>query len=898
MKHFKNLELTAGAILASLAGSSLASANHSATAHASTTVVSKDNTNAEDKSQATKKDESKTLSFSTASAEANAKNVNRGDTGTSPLKATADSDVPLSPSDAKAQINNVNKSDEKKNFDQAVDEAKKTDGIQVIQDANVKHQASKTSEIDVKKDYQDQADTIKKQVEVQKQKLADYNTKKQAYDKNRQDFINELKQEGLWQEGTTDLSKLGQKLSIQSETQAKVSAQLLQNVGTINGNALTFTDTNAIKGDFLHLSYSNLKNSSYNGKAINEITIDFSDKKTSGAINSSLTWGNDPTDGWWYNGCSGVTATIKLFDVNGKQISITNDAPAYISPGSLNHDLGGKVETVQLYSNGKGIKIPESSVNVHDGNILYSDKANWIGDSGKEWGERYAQISPDSMSMAKNIWGNEIATKYQHWDGSSSDTPERIFGCGLYQVEGNEIKLRSYIDNDADGLAPSVWFTWSTTVPQTSFDAEGPQKPTTTVHYHDNEIQVPASITVKYVDQDTSKEIPDTQFEQKGNEGDNITYTTADTISKLQLQGYTLVSDDFTGKAGNKLSEDNNGKTYVVTLKKQSQDKPSTPETKDGTQTYHFVDKNTGKVLTTDKVGGKVGEDVSVSLKVPDGYHLVEGQTVPTSANIKDKDNPINILVEKDPTPAKPSTPETKDGTQTYHFVDKNTGKVLTTDKVGGKVGEDVSVSLKVPDGYHLVEGQTVPTSANIKDKDNPINILVEKDPTPAKPSTPETKDGTQTIHIIDKKTGNVLTTVVKGGKIGENIPVSLKVPKGYHLVQGQKLPTSVNIKDKDNAINVYVEKDEAKPTVTTPSNNNNSKATPAPVENTKAPATIANASVKAPSASVANNTSAPAQQATLPQTGNSSSTAGIVAGSTLLATMATLGIAYRKRKN
>lgn len=68
--------------------------------------------------------------------------------------------------------------------------------------------------------------------------------------------------------------------------------------------------------------------------------------------------------------------------------------------------------------------------------------------------------------------------------------------------------------------------------------------------------------------------------------------------------------------------------------------------------------------------------------------------------------------------------------------------------------------------------------------------------------------------------------------------------------------------------------------------------------ENTKAPATIANASVKAPSASVANNTSAPAQQATLPQTGNSSSTAGIVAGSTLLATMTTLGIAYRKRKN
>lgn len=471
-----------------------------------------------------------------------------------------------------------------------------------------------------------------------------------------------------------------------------------------------------------------------------------------------------------------------------------------------------------------------------------------------------------------------------------------------------------------------------------------------------------AYLTVKYVDQDTGKEIPNTEFKQDGHEGDAITYSTADTIKKLQSEGYTVVSDEFTGKAGSKLTAENNGKTYVVTVKKQTpevkngkqtinfiekktgntlttvtvegkvgsdvtttlkvpngyhliegqsvpsfvnikdkndpiniyvaKDEPVTPVEKDGTQTYNFVDKTTGKVLTTDKVNGKVGKDVSVSLKVPEGYHLVEGETLPTSANIKDKDNPVNIYVEKD----KPVTPTEKDGSQTYHFVDKTTGKVITTDKVSGKVGKDVSVSLKVPDGYHLVEGETLPTSVSIKDSDNPVNIYVEKDE--AKPSTPETKDGKQTIHIIDKKTGNYLTTVVKGGKIGEDVPVSLKVPAGYHLIKGQKLPTSVNIKDKDNAINVYVEKDEAKPAVTTPSKNNNSKATPAPVENAKAPANIANASVKAPSAPVANNTPAPAQQATLPQTGNSRSTAGIVAGSTLLATMATLGIAYKKRKN
>src|SRR5699024_1356380 len=157
---------------------------------------------------------------------------------------------------------------------------------------------------------------------------------------------------------------------------------------------------------------------------------------------------------------------------------------------------------------------------------------------------------------------------------------------------------------------------------------------------------------------------------------------------------------------GSKLSADNNGKTYVVTVKKQA------PEVKNGKQTINFIEKKTGNTLTTVTVEGKVGSDVTTTLKVPKGYHLIEGQTVPSFVNIKDKNDPINIYVEKD----EPTTPVEKDGSQTYNFVDKTTGKVLTTDKVSGKVGKDVSVSLKVPDGYHLVEGETIPTSVSIKD--------------------------------------------------------------------------------------------------------------------------------------------------------------------------------------
>lgn len=73
MKHLKNFELTAGAILAGLAGSNVATANHSATAHA-TTVVSKDSSKTDTKQN----DGSKTLNITTAKAEADAKSKNGG----------------------------------------------------------------------------------------------------------------------------------------------------------------------------------------------------------------------------------------------------------------------------------------------------------------------------------------------------------------------------------------------------------------------------------------------------------------------------------------------------------------------------------------------------------------------------------------------------------------------------------------------------------------------------------------------------------------------------------------------------------------------------------------------------------------------------------------------------
>ena len=300
-------------------------------------------------------------------------------------------------------------------------------------------------------------------------------------------------------------------------------------------------------------------------------------------------------------------------------------------------------------------------------------------------------------------------------------------------------------------------------------------------------------------------------------------------------------------------------------------------KTQNGTQTFNFVDKATNKTVGTSKVNGEVGKDVPVSLKVPNGYKLVAGQKVPTSANIKDKDNPINILVEKD------ANPERKDGTQTIRFIDKATGKPVSKSTVGGKVGDNIAVDPKVPDGYELVPGQTLPKNVDIKATDTPIDIQVQKKGDNDKNKKP----AQQTYQFIDQNGNKVVGTAVVKGNEGDHVPVTLKVPKGYHLVPGQKLPTVADLKATDKPIKILVAKDGTDGNGNADSGINGKNGKP----------NKGNAGNNNAGNNGAGNGNGGNGVASLPQTGNSKSNAGILAGSALVATMASLGIAYNKKK-
>ena len=92
------------------------------------------------------------------------------------------------------------------------------------------------------------------------------------------------------------------------------------------------------------------------------------------------------------------------------------------------------------------------------------------------------------------------------------------------------------------------------------------------------------TLTVRYLDQDKDMtEIEGTGSSIGGNYGDTINYSTQPTIDELIKKGYELVSDGFTGKAGEVFGDDNKGQTYDVVLKhgitEYTPENPGNPDT-------------------------------------------------------------------------------------------------------------------------------------------------------------------------------------------------------------------------------------------------------------------------------------------------------------------------------
>lgn len=367
-------------------------------------------------------------------------------------------------------------------------------------------------------DMQKQADEIQKKIST--------------YVEKRNEFIQGLKEQGIYKDGDVDPTTLAQHLILQSEPQARSEYEIRDNKGkwiTADKNdvvtvtrdpnapfvndpnnpsvnpayAVHLKNNNQVTGPIIQITYTNLKNSEYDGKPLGKIVETFSDVHATDINDSeaALYISTNPTNGWLYTDCDGVTATIQLYDNQDDPQPIKIDSSAYVSVSSLNSNgltftsngetiIKGRTEAAQLLSKGSAMSIPESSVQVFPGNKVFSPSDNedllynktHNKDQINYWGKFFApreadwnKLSPDQQEDEIQKVGNYVINNYSDWDNTGS---RKIFGSALYKVEENPIVIRSYVIRNSSNPIRGYWFTYSTTVPQTSFDAIN------TINYH------------------------------------------------------------------------------------------------------------------------------------------------------------------------------------------------------------------------------------------------------------------------------------------------------------------------------------------------------------------------------------------------------------------------------
>ena len=306
-----------------------------------------------------------------------------------------------------------------------------------------------------------------------------------------------------------------------------------------------------------------------------------------------------------------------------------------------------------------------------------------------------------------------------------------------------------------------------------------PETPTVTPSDPGKDTQVvynkqDGSLTVKYVDQDSNNAVLETK-DLSGKYGDQITYTTADTIKSLEDKGYVLVSDGFTGKAGSEFSDSNNGKTYLVVLKHgtttvtpEDPKDPNTPinpndpngpkytkdqtdVTRDATQTitYHYSDGSQPDTQTTSTEKNAFTRTVTVD--------KVTGKTISTtpwtgSHTFGKVNTPViqGYHADKKTAGGLTATPDHPDVTDQVVYTPN--GKIIPVDPNGNKIPNVPTPTYPTDptDPTKVVPDEPVPTIPGYTPEtptvtpedpgaDTPVVYHTPMTPTPEKPTTPTT---------------------------------------------------------------------------------------------------------------------------------------------------------------
>ena len=276
-----------------------------------------------------------------------------------------------------------------------------------------------------------------------------------------------------------------------------------------------------------------------------------------------------------------------------------------------------------------------------------------------------------------------------------------------------------------------------TPVDPTPITPEDPTKDTPIPYTKD---PVKAGLTVQYIDQDNNNSVIKSDA-VNGNIGGKVDYSTASSITDFENKGYVLVTDGFTGQAGDEFTTENNGQVYKVVFKHGT--RPVTPE--------NPADPN--KPVDPDHPDTPTPSNPNLSKE-----DLQKTVTRDFTYNFTDGSG-------HDVSKAPQTTTFTGKGT-----IDLVTGNLVTVDKDGNIVNqrgqitwnktsdEFASVAVKNVDGYHVVSTKNANTDGSVdaltvNPNSNDVHVVVTYAPDV---QADQTVVGKQVVHYVDGDNNNV----------------------------------------------------------------------------------------------------------------------------------------------
>ena len=320
----------------------------------------------------------------------------------------------------------------------------------------------------------------------------------QQYKQRLDEYNKKLNQAG---KNVVDSRSVIQKLTIESDPNSKVSISNVkgpvsfgfQENQKLNGKedagpgyALGSSENKKGSQASFDATWTNLNKISYQGRKITKIVMHFAitqyEVKDLRYVLISQNFYNG-----FVLGDYSANVTMSMYYDNGEKVNF-EDGTAYLAFASLNtykDKARWGHENIQVVSGGKALALYGSSVSLHNGNTLYSDKANSNDATGKDravlgnWDYHSWDLYPNEAELTNsNIPDN--------WD--TYDSPYRYYGAGLVALIGNEFKFNVSVKYD-DMLPESKpwlgqWANMGTVIPETP----DINKPDLTVHYKDTEV--------------------------------------------------------------------------------------------------------------------------------------------------------------------------------------------------------------------------------------------------------------------------------------------------------------------------------------------------------------------------------------------------------------------------